>query len=56
MNEQLRGVLEACRELERKLEDFEPETDSQAWLVRECANEVARVKGMLEAMVNDLQD
>ena len=54
MNEQPQGLLEACLELERKLEDFEPETDSQAWLVRECANDVARVKGMLEVMVNDL--
>jgi len=54
MNEQLQGMLEACRELERKLEDFEPGSDSQAWLLRECCNDVARVKGILEAMVNDL--
>ncbi len=53
MKSNLQKILSTCRELEGQLTDFEPKTDTHAWMIRECANLLARISGILEAMAAD---
>lgn len=46
----MRKILELILAIEDLLEQCEPRTDAEAWLVRESANLVARLRGIVEAL------
>ena len=46
----MKRALELLLTLDEHLENLEPRTDTTAWMLRELANLLARVRGILEAL------